>query len=168
MPGLMSGAQQAQDRQQRRDKHAVGPLWSHPKVGNPISGTDEKQQRHHRQHRPREGIEGQPCVRRNRGRIQEQPKYQREMHEAEGRQQPGPGAIARPQGRERRSHQGHNDEKESFHSRSVVSLRVSSESKARWMRSTMMPMTNTPTVRSSRMPASTSRGIEWISSRPNR
>ena len=72
------------------------------------------------------------------------------MHEADGRQQPGPGAIARPEGRERRSHQGHDDEEEFFHSRSAVSFRVSSESNARWMRSTMMPMTNTPTVRSSR------------------
>jgi hypothetical protein len=56
--------------------------------------------------RARQGIEVQPCVRRNRGRIQEQPEYQREMHEADGGQQPGSGAIARPEGRERRSHQG--------------------------------------------------------------
>ena len=103
------------------------------------------------------------------GRIEEQPERQQRMR----RRRPTGSSQGRVRllgqsDRQRRRRQRHDDEEQFFHSRSAVSLRVSSESNARWMRSTMMPMTNTPTVRSSRMPASTSSGVEWMSSRPNR
>src|ERR1039457_2176012 len=166
MPGLMTGAEQPENRQQQRDKNTVGPLRPHFEIRHSVSGADEEQQRHHRQHRPRQRIKAKPSARRDQRRIHEQPKHQHDMHETNDRQQPGSSSVARPEGRQGRSHQGHDNEEEGFHSRSVVSLRVSSESKARWMRSMMMPMTNTPTVTSSRMPDSTSNGIEWMSKRP--
>src|SRR4030095_7916200 len=100
--------------------------------------------------------------------MDEQPENQHNMHKAKDWQQPGAGAVVRPLGGNGRSRQGHKNEEEWVHARRVVSLRVSSESKARWMRSTMMPITNTPTVTSRRMPDSTSNGVEWMSKRPNR
>ena len=100
--------------------------------------------------------------------TQQQPKRQERMREPGRRQKPRARAVVRPEGRHGRRHQRHEDQKQFIHSRSTVSFRVSSESNARWMRSTMMPVTNTATVRSSRMPPSTSNGVEWISSRPKR
>src|ERR1017187_10561397 len=156
----MSGAEQAEHREQHRDEHAVRPFRPDAKIRDSISGADEEQQRHRWQHRPRQRIKAEPGARSDHGRIDEQPKRQHDMHEADDRQQPGPGAVARPKGRQRCSQQGHDNKEEGNHSRRVVSLRVSSESKARWMRSTMMPMMNTPPGTSSRMPDSTSNGVE--------
>src|ERR1017187_596063 len=164
----MSGAEQAEHREQHRDEHAVRPFRPDAKIRDSISGADEEQQRHHWQYRPRQRIKAEPGARSDHGRTDEQPKRQHHMRKADDRQQPGPGAVVWPYGRQRRSRQGHDYEQKGFHSRRVVSLRVSSESKARWMRSTMMPMTNTPTVTSSRIPDSTSNGVEWMSKRPNR
>ena len=168
MAGLMACAHQTQDCQQRRDKNAIGPLGAHLEVGDAIPCADEKQQRHRRQNRPRQGIETQPRIRCDRWRIDEHPERQQRVENPGSQQQPGSCAIARPEQRHRRRHKGHDDEEEGFHSRSTVSLRVSSESKARWMRSTMMPMMKTPTVRSSSTPASTSSGIALMISRPKR
>ena len=56
MPGLQTRAQQTQDRQQRRDKDAVGPLGAHLEVGDAIPGADEEQQGDRRQHGTRQRV----------------------------------------------------------------------------------------------------------------
>src|SRR5690606_13072980 len=100
--------------------------------------------------------------------VDEERAGQHGVPEAEHGQEEGPRGVAPPDGREDGAQGGKEDEQEGRHSRSTVSLRVSRESKARWMRSTMIPITNTPTVRSRSTPASTSRGMDSIRRRPNR
>ena len=148
-----AGAHQPSTASKRGHEHAVRPLGAHPQVRHAVGRADQEQQRHRRQHRPRQRIEAQPRIGRDR-RADASSSHSASAactSPAAGSSQGRVRSLGQS-GREHRRRQGHDDEEQFVHSRSTVSLRVSSESNARWMRSTMMPMTNTATVRSSRMP----------------
>ena len=168
VPGLMASAQQPQQSQECRHKHPVRPLRADAQVGHAIDGAHQKEQRNGGEHGAGERIKAEPRRRSDDGRVHQHPKNQRRVQSGKNRQQQGPGAFLRPGRRHNSPHQRNKDQQQFVHSRSTLSLRVSSESNARWMRSTMMPMTNTAAIRSRRMPDSTSSGVEWIRSMPNK
>jgi hypothetical protein len=165
---LEAGAEQTEHREHQRDEHAVGTFGAHGEVGNAVGGADEEEQGNGGQQGPRERIESEPRFGGEGGRMHEHPEDEDGMEEAGGGQQPRARALARPDGGEGGGGERKEDEQQCVHSRSTVSLRVSRESNARWMRSTMMPMTKTPTTRSRRMPDSTRSGVDLISRRPKR
>lgn len=167
MPGLMPGAQEPQDQQQGRYKDSV-VLILESQIAHRIAGAGEKKQGHAGQDGARQGIKGQPGQRVHGHGFRQEHETQDRVGQSDRGQEQWAALPVWPKRGQRGPEQRDDDEQVCVHSCSAVSLRVSRESKALWMRSTMMPMTKMPTVTSSRMPNSTRIGVDLTSSRPAR